>query len=395
MESGKDRRNLCDISTRRPRPFVPKCFRRNIFEMIHTLSYPSIRATVQLVTEKFVWHAMKKDIRAWTRTCVSCQRSQIHRHTKASLGSFQQPTRRFGHIHVDIVGPLPSSEEKRYLFKIIDRSTRWLEAIPMEDATTVSCATALLDAWISRFGLPEYITSDRGSVFTSDIWSSLAQLLGVPTPHNVVPPPGKWNRGEMAQNIESITHSEMFNFGVVQPATLGSFGDPYHAQRRSDLFFCRNGLRQPLVVPGEIFPYDSTADQSHVETLRRIVRDLTPCRPSKQHQHTTSFVPAELKSSDCVFIREDVHKPPLSNPYRGPYRVLARTDKSYRVQLDNKEDWISIDRLKPAYLDVDDHNRNVVTRSGRTSRLVMNNVCVTLVMNWKCLMSTLHYCLIF
>ena len=48
--------------------------------------------------------------------------------------------------------------------------------------------------------------------------------------------------------------------------------------------------------------------------------------------------------------------------------LLARTDKSYRVQLDNREDWISIDRLKPAYLDVDDHNRDVVTRSGRTSR---------------------------
>ena len=29
---------------------------------------------------------------------------------------------------------------------------------------------------------------------------------------------------------------------------------------------------------------------------------------------------------------------------------------------------LSIDRLKPAYLDVDDHNRDVVTRSGRTSR---------------------------
>ena len=34
---------------------------------------------------------------------------------------------------------------------------------------------------------------------------------------------------------------------------------------------------QPLVVPGEFFLYDSTADQSHAESLRRIVRDLAPC----------------------------------------------------------------------------------------------------------------------
>ena len=53
---------LFDINTGRPRPFVPKSFKRKIFEMIHTLSRPSIRAIVQLVTEKFVWHSMMKDI---------------------------------------------------------------------------------------------------------------------------------------------------------------------------------------------------------------------------------------------------------------------------------------------------------------------------------------------
>ena len=124
---------------------------------------------------------------------------------------------------------------------------------------------------------------------------------------------------------------------------------------------------QPLVVPGEFFPYDSTADQSHAESLRRIVRDLAPCRPSKQHQHTTTYVSAELKSSDYAFIREDAHKPPLSNPYRGPYRVLEEQTRANAYSW-TTEDWISIDRLKPAYLDVDDHNHDVVTRSGRTSR---------------------------
>ena len=148
---------------------MPKSFRRKIFSMIHNLSHPSIRATVQLVTDIFVWHSMNKDITAWSRTCVHYQRSKIHRHTKSSLGQFSQPTRRFGHIHVDVVGPLSISEGNRYLFTIIDRSTRWPEAVPMEEASTMSCANALLNSWVSRFGLPEQMTSDRGSVFTSDI----------------------------------------------------------------------------------------------------------------------------------------------------------------------------------------------------------------------------------
>ena len=359
---------LCDTSTGRPRPFVPKYFRRKIFDMIHSLSHPSIRATVQLVTNKFVWHSMKKDITLWTRTCINCQRSKIHRHTKSSLGSFPQPTRRFGHIHVDVVGPLPSSEGKRYLFTIIDRSSRWPEAVPMEEASTMSCATALLNAWVSRFGLPEHITSDRGSVFTSDIWSSLAKLLGVNLHHTT------------AYHPQANGMVERWHPTLKASLTARCVGSDWHSQLPWVLLGLRtmpkDGLvhsaaemvyGQPLVVPGEFFPYDSPAAEAHVENLRRTVRDLAPCRPSKRNS-TFSYVPADLKSCDHVFIREDAHNPPLTNPYRGPYLVLARTNKSFCVQLDNREDWISIDRLKPAYIDVSSHNRDTVTRSGRTSR---------------------------
>ena len=359
---------LCDTSTGRPRPFVPKSFRRKIFDMIHSLSHPSIRATVQLVTDKFVWHSMKKDITVWTRTCINCQRSKIHRHTKSSLGSFPQPTRRFGHIHVDVVGPLPSSEGKRYLFTIIDRSSRWPEAVPMEEASTMSCATALLNAWISRFGLPEHITSDRGSVFTSDIWLSLAKLLGVNLHHTTAYHPQangmveRWHRtlkaSLTARCVGSDWHSQL-PWVLLGLRTMPKDGLVHSA---AEMVY-----GQPLVVPGEFFPYDSPAAEAHVENFRRTVRDLAPCRPSKSNA-TSGYVPADLKSCDHVFIREDAHKPPLANPYRGPYLVLARTNKSFCVQLDNREDWISIDRLKPAYIDVSNHNRDTVTRSGRTSR---------------------------
>ena len=51
----------------------------------------------------------------------------------------------------------------------------------MTDATTESCASALIESWIARFGLPDNITSDRGAVFTSTLWSQLAKRLGIST----------------------------------------------------------------------------------------------------------------------------------------------------------------------------------------------------------------------
>ena len=51
----------------------------------------------------------------------------------------------------------------------------------MVDASTESCVAALINHWIARFGLPDLITSDRGTVFTSTLWSSVANALGFRT----------------------------------------------------------------------------------------------------------------------------------------------------------------------------------------------------------------------
>ena len=69
------------------------------------------------------------------------------------MGSFQPPDSRFLHIHIDLVGPLLPSHGSSYLLTIVDRFTRWPEAIPLP-------------------------TTDRGSQFDSCLWTELSKLLG-------------------------------------------------------------------------------------------------------------------------------------------------------------------------------------------------------------------------
>ena len=156
---------VCDVSTGRRRPIVPPDFRRTVFDVVHNLSHPGVKTTVKMVSDKFVWHGMRKQVSRWVEEYHHCQSSKIQNHTKAPLEHFSVPQKRFSHINIDIVGPLPFSSGFTYLLTIFDRNTRWPEAIPLRGITTPECVHALITGWIARFGVPGDISSDRGSQF--------------------------------------------------------------------------------------------------------------------------------------------------------------------------------------------------------------------------------------
>ncbi len=110
---------------------------------------------------------------------MGCRRANVHRHVQVPPQHIPVPTRCFSHIHVDLVGPLPASKGFSYLFTIIDRTSPWPEAIPIAATSTVDCANALFQGWVSRFGVPAVITSDLWTQFTSSLWAALCSLLNI------------------------------------------------------------------------------------------------------------------------------------------------------------------------------------------------------------------------
>jgi transposase InsO family protein len=111
---------------------------------------------------------------------MDCQRSKVLRHVRAPVQPIELPPRRFAHLHVDIVDPFPvSAAGHRYLFTVIDRATRWVEAVPLEDTAAAACAAALFTGWIARYGVPDLLTSDRGAQFTSEVWEAVCRHLGI------------------------------------------------------------------------------------------------------------------------------------------------------------------------------------------------------------------------
>ena len=167
---------FCDTSTGIPRPFVPAALRKIVFDSLHSLSHPGVRATKHLLITRYVWPKMHSDITHWTKACPQCQRAKVTRHINAPIMSFKPPDTRFHVVHIDIVGPLPPSQGYQYLLTCIDRFTHWPEAFPLTDITAESVARAFVLGWIARFGIPSTVITRQ---FESNLWSQLSHLFGI------------------------------------------------------------------------------------------------------------------------------------------------------------------------------------------------------------------------
>lgn len=81
---------------------------------------------------------------------------------------------------LDIVGEIQpaSSKGQRYILVGIDYFTKWVEAIPLANVDQEVVVEFIQKYIIYRFGIPETITIDQGSVFTGRKVQDFASEMG-------------------------------------------------------------------------------------------------------------------------------------------------------------------------------------------------------------------------
>jgi hypothetical protein len=154
---------LCYTKGKHPRPVILLGYCCQVFPAFYQQAHLGAKATRRLMRDRVVWTRMHKDINQWVADCQECARSKVTRQPAAVVQPIPVPQQWYSHIHVDIVGPLPVSRDGyRYLFTIIDRSSRMLEAVPLTNVETTTCRDALIRHWIGCFGVPNRATQPAG-----------------------------------------------------------------------------------------------------------------------------------------------------------------------------------------------------------------------------------------
>jgi len=237
--------------------------------------------------------------------------NKVFKHTVSPITPFTPPDRRFGHIHVDLVGPLSPSNGYKYLLTCLDRYTRWPEAWPMDNMSTYIVAAILTTQWISRFGVPDVVTTDQGRQFESELFTALTKNLGI-------------------QHLRT---------------------SPYHLQANGLVeTFYRTLVSMSLRLSGEFFhpaPPEAKTAPELVRTLRDAITQLQPIPGSNHTTMRSIFVPLDLNKVTHVFLRVEAVQPPLKPRYESPHAVL-RHENYLKIQRDNNTVLVCIDRMKPA-----------------------------------------------
>ena len=219
----------------------------------------------------------------------------------------------------------------------MDRFTRWCDAIPLQQSDALSVTKALLRHWISRFGVPTTITTDRGQQFESRLLKSLFQLLGTSRIRTTAYHPAangmveRFHR-QLKDSLRATENvSTWFDALPLILLHLRTTLKPILGCSPAQLVYGTT-----LRIPGEFLHTSPTVTSApvYVQELQLLMQALQP--PSVDHHlstaSSTGYVPSALQQASHVFVRHDAVRKPLQPPYDGPYAVLERTTTSFHSE---------------------------------------------------------------
>ena len=162
------------------RLYVPLSLRERFLFWFHADRYGGhcgTNRTHNRMKKYLWWNNMHDDIRSYVKRCVVCQRTKPPVY-KTIHGVLQKPAP-FELVSCDFVGPRSIRGTVWHYLVILDHCTRFAVCVPAERETAAEAVSALRDHWVTKFGVPVALLSDRGASFTSQSFRTYVQGLGI------------------------------------------------------------------------------------------------------------------------------------------------------------------------------------------------------------------------
>ena len=308
--------------------------------------------TFAKMSDRFYFPYMYAFISARINNCVRCisKRPNVgksnHRQHREMLSYFGQ------RVYCDVIGKLTPSMHNRkkcsYILTIQDGFTRYLVAVPLPDQQTDTVVDAIIHHWVYVFGCMETLHTDRGTNFTSSLFSEVMKRLGIVK--TVTPPYSpEGDRVERAHRVLGDVLRADDRFASQQwtaklPAAVIAYNGTVNRMTGVSPFEAVFH-RRPVLPVDLLFPLDKPEGRSmstHVENLRlqlskmceAMTQKQAACfaRENKKHQARTQ---TEFGEGDTCYYFLSRSVPDLSRKLQchwiGPFEVKRVVSESLVV----------------------------------------------------------------
>lgn len=359
---------------------LPHKLRDRVLNTAHgqELGHRGVVATYNLITSRYWWPTVRKDVRAFVLSCHTCQLYTQKRPNSAASGSMgvEYPMHT---VQIDFIGPLVESDSGyRYIFTIVERCTRFAFAVAAKQNTSEVAAQALL-RFCYLFGFPKQVISDRGSHFTGSLFKYFSTVFNI-TLKNVTAYHPQANGRIERFNGTLIDHLQRMLYGrnpqlwdMMLDAAVFAYNISVHRVTQDSPYFLFTG-RDPILPIDSIIPIptvnlhvDSSATRRDlVEQRNRIVEHVKEQeRLTLQTQRQGNANGGKIRTGDLVLLyREDKHDSEFipakfQSSWKSLYRVIRCNDRVAEIQnvyRPQEKDIVSISRLKPYVSAYSDQN---------------------------------------
>ena len=334
---------------------VPMSVRSRILELAHDGpgGHLGLYKTFYKIFDKFYWPNLRKSVKSFVQTCHICQMvgkpNQII--PKAPLQPIVVPQEPFEKIVIDCVGPLPKTKSgNQYLLTLMCATTRYPDAIPLKNISAKNIVKHIL-RYFTNFGIPKVIQTDRGTNFTSDLFSNVLKELGIkqslssayhPESQGILE---RWHQTfkSMLKKFcleSSLDWDEGVNYLLfsIREAPQESLGfSPF------EMVFGRI-LRGPLALVTDEWLKPSNHSQTLTveqyirnlkETLNKVRKiaseNLSNAQMNMKVNYDRKTKARKFREGDLVMAYFPIPGSPLQSKFHGPYKVVKNSNNNTYV----------------------------------------------------------------
>jgi transposase InsO family protein len=222
-----------------------------------------------------------------------------------------------------------------------DYFSKWAEAYPLPAQTAESVTICLAD-WITRYGAPLQITSDRGANFVSQVVALFCKLWNVEQHYSSAYHPQANGLVERFNaTLVDMLRAFSLESGAIWDeflnACLFAYRTSFHTSTNTspDLLVFGQGLKLPLdteiarILHHEhSSPSDPSFVFSHAQALLRAREQaqqfMDKYKARYEEKYNRSHIDRAFNVGDVVFAKIESKDNKLSSLWAGPYKVFAK-----------------------------------------------------------------------